>query len=235
VRRKTRLAGLGSIAALSAGVLLTACSPVQIGAAAIVGNQRITEASLDSDVSNLQATASQHPSQVTITSAEMPSTVLNWLVQFQLYDKMASQAGITVTETDYQAEQKSLQSQVQGGSLALAVASIGVPPSLESAFITYAAQSTAIDNKVTGGKQVTTQAQENAAEAQLKTRTCSALTSLNVKVNPRYGQFTQVQTENQETGQEQAEFSISAFQDQLSSAGGSNPSAAPKPAIDYYC
>src|ERR1700749_3220719 len=84
-----------AIAAIGAGVLLTACSPLQIGAAAIVGNQRITEAALDSDGSNLEATASQHPSEVTITSAEMPSAVLNWLFPFQLYDKMASQAGIT--------------------------------------------------------------------------------------------------------------------------------------------
>lgn len=234
MRRKIRLAGLGGIAALSAGVLLTACSPVQIGAAAIVGNQRITEASLDSDVSNLQAAASQHPSEVTITSAEMPGTVLNWLIQFQLYDKMASQAGITVTQPDIQKEEASLQQQTRG-QVNVALAANGVPPSMETALATFLIQQNAIDGLVTGGKQVTTQAEANAANAALKTRTCSALKSLNVKVNPRYGQFTQVETENQETGQEQTEFNVSAFQDQLSSAGGSKPSVAPKPAIDFYC
>ena len=50
------MAALGAVG-LGACAVLAACSPVQVGAAAIVGNQRITVSSLDTQVSNLKAAA----------------------------------------------------------------------------------------------------------------------------------------------------------------------------------
>jgi len=45
-----------SAVALGAGLVVTACSPVKLGSAAIVGNDRITIATLDTEVTNLSQT-----------------------------------------------------------------------------------------------------------------------------------------------------------------------------------
>ena len=42
-----------------------ACSPVKLGAAAIVGNQRITIAALDTEVTNLSQAAAKYPAPST--------------------------------------------------------------------------------------------------------------------------------------------------------------------------
>ncbi|HEY7274675.1 MAG TPA: hypothetical protein VH594_01850, partial [Trebonia sp.] len=55
-KRRRRVAVLGA-AGLGACAVLAACSPVQVGSAAIVGDQRITVSSLDTQVSNLKTAA----------------------------------------------------------------------------------------------------------------------------------------------------------------------------------
>ena len=60
--RRTRVAALGA-AGLGACAVLAACSPVQVGAAAVVGSQRITVSSLDTQVSNLQTAAKPYGSR----------------------------------------------------------------------------------------------------------------------------------------------------------------------------
>jgi hypothetical protein len=58
-----------SAAVLGAGLLVTACSPVKMGAAAIVGNQRVTIANLDTEVTNLSQTAKLYPGVVQLSAA----------------------------------------------------------------------------------------------------------------------------------------------------------------------
>src|SRR6266700_7935357 len=93
--KKSRLAA--GVAVAGACALLAACSTVKMGAAAIVGDQRITTASLDTQVSNLQSAAKQYGSAVQLP-AQVPQSVLTWMIRFAIRDQVARDAGITVTD-----------------------------------------------------------------------------------------------------------------------------------------
>ncbi|HEY1664416.1 MAG TPA: hypothetical protein VGG54_01890, partial [Trebonia sp.] len=88
-KRGRRVAALGA-AGLGACAVLAACSPVQVGAAAVVGSQRITASSLDTQVSNWQTAAKPYASSIQLTSAEAPTAVLSWLVRFAVWDQVAA-------------------------------------------------------------------------------------------------------------------------------------------------
>src|ERR1700722_14483171 len=93
-KRGRRAAVLGAVG-LGACALLAACSPVKAGAAAIVGNQRITVTSLDSQVSNLQ-TAAKSAKSTSLTVAEQLQAVLTWLVRFAIMNQLAAANDISV-------------------------------------------------------------------------------------------------------------------------------------------
>ena len=91
-----RLVELSAVA-LGAGLVLTACSPVQAGSAAIVGNQRITIATLDTEVTNLSQTVKLYPATVPLSQVEQTQQTLTWLIRFQINEALAKQEGITVS------------------------------------------------------------------------------------------------------------------------------------------
>ncbi len=91
-----------SAAVLGAGLLLAGCSPVKMGAAAVVGNQRITMATLDTEVTNLSQAAQQYRTLVQLTAAQETQDTLSWLVRFKINEELAKQAGITVSSSQAQ-------------------------------------------------------------------------------------------------------------------------------------
>jgi len=88
---------------LGAGLVVTGCGPVKMGAAAIVGDQRITVATLDNEVTNLSSYLKVHPSPVPLTPVQQTQQTLSWLIRFQINEELAKQEGITVSAA--QAEQ----------------------------------------------------------------------------------------------------------------------------------
>jgi hypothetical protein len=193
--RRTRLAALGAVG-LGACAVLAACSPVKMGAAAIAGNQRITVASLDTQVSNLQTAAAPYGSQVQLTSAQMPAAVLSWLIRFAIEDQVTASAGISVTQAQVQQGVASINSQAasaaeqDGFSSAQAVLlSTGISPQMMTALGQYQAQEIAYAEKVNGGKLPTTTAQDNTVTAALTKAQCTAAKSLNIQVNPQFGRM----------------------------------------------
>jgi len=86
-----------SAVALGAGLVVTACSPVQAGSAAIAGNERITVATLDTEVANLSQAVARYKSTVQLSQAQQTQQTLTWLVRFKINDELARQAGITVS------------------------------------------------------------------------------------------------------------------------------------------
>jgi peptidyl-prolyl cis-trans isomerase SurA len=181
-------------AGLGACALLAACSPVQAGAAAVVGDQRITVSSLDTQVSNLQ-TAAKPYSGLPITAAEMPAAVLTWMIRFQLMDELAAANGISVTDADAQAALDSLKAQAQQNGITtseLLVAS-GVPPQMFQQLGRWRAQEIALGTKLNGGKPVTTTAEQNAVNAAAGKAQCQAAKSLNIKVSPQFGRLDYTQ------------------------------------------
>jgi len=85
-----------SVAVISLGLAVTACGRVEMGAAAIYGNQRITIANLDTEVTNLSQAAKQYPGVVNLTATQETQETLTWLVRFQINEEIAKQAGITI-------------------------------------------------------------------------------------------------------------------------------------------
>lgn len=184
--KKRRAAAL-TAAGLGACAVLAACSPVQIGAAAVVGDQRITVSSLDTQVSNLQAAVKPY-SQLPITTAQMPSAVLSWLIRFAVMDEVAARNGITVSKAQSEAALSSLKSVAQQNGFPstteLLVAN-GVPPQLFPEVGQWEAQRTAYALKLNNGKAPT----QNAFATAIAKSQCQAAKSLNIKVSPQFGRL----------------------------------------------
>jgi len=192
--KKSALAA--GVAVAGACVLLAACSPVKMGSAAVVGNQRITSATLDTDVSNLRQAVDKGNQ---VPTGQQPQAVLTWLVRFAIRDKVATQNGISVNQTQVQSALAELnveleQSAAQNGSgysgLAKTLADNGVPPNLQKDLGQWEAQETAYVQKVNGGKLPTSQTAANNAVAKLTKADCQAANSLHIQVSPQYGQLS---------------------------------------------
>jgi hypothetical protein len=182
-------------------VLLAACSPLKMGAAAVVGNQRITSATLDSDVSNLQQAINQSGGGSQIPADQQPQAVLTWLIRFAIRDKVASDNGITVNQNEIDSalgditEELEENAEENGSSfngLNGALADLGIPPTtnLRNALGQWEAQELAYIEKKNGGKLPTSQSAATNAEAEVNKADCQAANSLNIQVNPQYGQLS---------------------------------------------
>jgi hypothetical protein len=193
--RARRLAVLG-VAGFGACAVLAACSPVKVGAAAILGDQRITVSSLDTQVQNLQVAAKPYGKQIQLTTAEMPNAVLSWLIRFGIQDQATASAGITVTQAQIEAGIANINTQAaqaasQEGlsSPQAALVNAGVSPQMLPALGRYQAQELAYAEQVNGGKLPTTQAESNTVTAALTKAQCTAAKSLSIQVNPQFGRL----------------------------------------------
>jgi hypothetical protein len=195
--KKSRLAA--GVAAAGACVLLAACAPLKMGAAAVVGNQRITSATLDSDVSSLQqALNADGGSQ--IPADEQPQAVLTWLIRFAIRDKVATENGITVNQTQIDEALGEIQEELEEGAeengttfngLDASLADLGLPPTpnLRNALGQWEAQELAYIEKRNGGKLPTTQSGATTAENEVNKADCQAADALHIQVNPQYGEL----------------------------------------------
>jgi hypothetical protein len=191
-KKGRRVAALGA-AGLGACAVLAACSPVQAGAAAIVGNQRITVSSLDTQVSNWQVAAKPYGSAVQLPAGQEPSQlVLSWLIRFAVMDQVAASNGISVTEAQSQAALSSLNvtAQQNGAKNAseLLIAN-GIPPQLFPQVGRWDAQETAYGLQVNGGKQPASQTEQDKVNNAVNSAQCKAAKSLNIQISPQFGRF----------------------------------------------
>ena len=218
--KKTRRGLALGAAGLGACTLIAACSPVQAGSAAIVGNQRITSSSLDQQVSNLQAASAPYGSQITLSSAEQPRAVLTWLIRFSIMNQLAADNGISVTQAQSQAGLSEIQSEAaqsasqEGYSSANALfLGNGISPQMMPQLGTWVAQETAFELKANGGAQPTSTAEQNTVTAAYNKAECQAAKSLNIQVSPQFGRIDYTQ------------YSVVAANNTLS-----QPSGVPSPA-----
>jgi hypothetical protein len=189
-KRGRRLAALGA-AGVGACAVLAACSPVQVGAAAVVGSQRITVSSLDTQVSNLQASVNHYDSTLQQINSglqqqqqELPvfavppsQLVLNWQLSFAILDQMAAADGISVTPAQGDTA-LSKQAKTNSVSTNVYLTAIGIPVQQSQQAGRYLAEETALQAKYgSGGTAALTKAQ------------CTAAKGLNIKVSPQFGRF----------------------------------------------
>ena len=198
-KKTSRVLALGA-AGLGVCALISACSPVQAGSAAIVGSQRITSSSLDQQVSNLQGAIKSNGGQTSLAAAEQPRAVLTWLIRFSIMDQVAADNNISVTQAQSQAGLSEIQSEAassasqEGYSSATALfLGNGISPQMLPALGTWVAQESAYQVKVNDGKQITSQAESTAVTAKYNKAECQAAKSLNIQVSPQYGRLDYTQ------------------------------------------
>jgi hypothetical protein len=187
-----------SAVVLGAGLVVTACSPVQAGSAAIVGDQRITIATLDTEVNNLSQAVERYKSTVQLSQAQQTQQTLSWLVRFKVNEELARQAGITVSTaqadkalaTIYAAAKAGAEQQgIANPSLDLILAANGIPPNLASEVGRYQAIDDQFARQANGGKDPVSASEQTAVSAKLTKARCQAAKALNIQVNPQFGQL----------------------------------------------
>jgi len=178
---------------LAAGVTVAACGTAKMGAAAITGSQRISTTTLSAQVANLNAAYQAHKSEIQLQypASQMPQQVLSWLVRFRVGDEQAAQQGITVTKADAQKALAAISASIRagGGNTTLAEAAVanGLPPDMLDELGRYQAIETKLADRLDGGKQPASAAEQQALQAKLSKSQCQAAKSLNIQINPQFG------------------------------------------------
>lgn len=181
---------------LGAGVMLSACSPVQMGAAAIVGNQRISQSTLAANVTELQSGIAKYPAQeLQISSAQAPKVTLNLMLEFALWNRIAKDAGVTaspaqvedaVTRLKQSAQQSAKK---QGGTAEVLLLDNGLTPRTLPGYARALVEQGALEQKFNGGKPVSSRAEQTKVSAQMTRLQEQGIKELDIKVNPQYGKF----------------------------------------------
>jgi SurA N-terminal domain len=183
---------------LGAGLVVTGCGPLKLGAAAIVGDQRITVATLNTDVTNLSRQAKLYPGTVQLTAAQETQQTLTWLIRFKINEQLAKQAGITVSTTQAQQALNEIyklaatNAQAQGinnVTLNLILTANGIPPNMATEVGRYQAIDDLFELQANGGKTPSTQGAQAAATTKLNQARCVAAKQLKIEVNPQYGRL----------------------------------------------
>jgi SurA-like N-terminal domain len=192
-----------SAAVVGAALLAAGCSPVKMGSAAIVGDQRITIATLDTEVTNLSQAARKYPGVVRLNQSQMTSEALTWLVRFRIIEELARQSGITVTNGQAQgalaaiyasAKQDAQASGVSNVTLEEILAANGIPPNRSAELGRYEAIFLQFTRNANGGTEPTPNSpQANAVNARFQHSQCLAAKSLKIQVNPQFGQMNYAQ------------------------------------------
>ncbi|HEX4064123.1 MAG TPA: SurA N-terminal domain-containing protein [Streptosporangiaceae bacterium] len=231
--KRSRAAGLAA-AALGGCLALTGCGSVQLGAAAIVGGQRITTSTLTTQVSELTGYYNAHKAKVQLQfpASQTAQQVLAWLVRFQVRDQMASRMGITVSAGDIQRAITAITAEERQSGQTTSLTSIavanGLPPDLVNpALGKYEAIQAALVSKL-GGTGATSSAAQQALSTKFNHDQCLAAKSLRIKINPQFGAL------------DYSELDIVAAADTLSTpqpGASPSPSASPsaKPQLTPPC
>jgi len=224
VRRTPITVSAGILAALAA---LTACGPVQMGSAAIVGDQGISASTLTNQVSNLKDAyqASKGSIQLQFPLSQAPQQVLSWLVRFRIRERMAARNGITVSQAESQQARAALEAQARQDHVRLADLAVanGLPPDLLPELGRYQAIQTALLRKLDGGTLPTSQSGLSALSARFGALQCHAAKSLAIRVNPQFGRLDYNQ------------LSVVPAALKLSAPPGGAPTPSPKPQLTPPC
>jgi len=209
---------------LGAGLVVAGCSPVKLGAAAVVGDQRITVATLDTEVTNLSRAAKLYPGTVQLTPAQETQQTLTWLIRFQINEQLAKQQGITISTTQAQAawgeifKQAKASAQSQGitnVTANLILAANGIPPNMYSEVGRYQAINDQFALRANGGQAATTQQAQDAVASKLNQARCVVAKQLKIQVNPQYGRL------------DYSQYAVVASSPTVARSAGPTPTASP--------
>ena len=214
-------------AAAAATCALSACGPVKMGSAAITGGQRLTSTTLTDQVTALENAyqASNGKIQLQFPKSEAPQEVLGWLLRFRIRDELAARNHVVVTAGESQRALAALAHQTGRTGPAfvqLAVAN-GIAPDMLPELGRYEAIQRDMFVRLNGGTLPRTQARVTILNVQFNHRECVAAKSLNIQVNPQYGQL------------DYRTYSVVPAPSTLSAPATPAPSQTPKPQLTPAC
>ncbi|MFJ4772553.1 SurA N-terminal domain-containing protein [Streptomyces uncialis] len=191
-RRRRNAVTVSTVALLAATPLLTACgNDARPGAAAVVGDQRITVAQLENRVNAVRTAqrdilgdSEQYEASLT-RSGGLARNTLHTMVLDKVLDRAVKDAGVSVTRKDVQQMRIGLEQQAGGaeGLRAAWLQQYNVPPSqLDASLRTEVAAQKLAESLGVG---MDTEAGQRAFWKALST----ASKKLDVSVNPRYGKW----------------------------------------------
>jgi hypothetical protein len=213
---------------IGVGLAVTACSvpPVKMGAAAIMTSQRITIATLNNQVTNLNQTVKQYPTLIPLNAMQQTQQTLTWLVRYQINDELARQNGITVTTAQAEAALAEIYASAKAAAeaqgltnvtLDLILAANGIPPDTSAELGRYQAIETQYVKNVSGGTIPTSTAGQAAATAKLEHAQCQAAKALEILINPQFGRMDY----------SQAPYQVVSAPSPVSGSPGPAPTASP--------
>jgi hypothetical protein len=186
---------------IGTGLAVAGCTvtPLKMGAAAVVGNERISIATLDGQVTNLSQAAAKYPRIDTMTAAQRTQSTLTWLIRYQISEELARQQGITISPAQganalhaalTQAETAAAQQGLPNVNQELILAASGIPPDTSAELGRYEAISNQYLKLANGGTiPASGSAAATAATSKLSHAECLAAKALNISVNPQFGQL----------------------------------------------
>ncbi|WP_326825737.1 SurA N-terminal domain-containing protein [Streptosporangium sp. NBC_01756] len=169
------------LAVAAAGVALTACSPTQAGAAAVVGGQRISSSQLDGDVRELEAAlAKAGGSAAQLQSyGSLPQLVLYQTATAKQLTIAAERKGVTATDGEIDQLISTAGGQAQYEQQMLQQA---VPPSQMRAYAKASLLASKLAAKYGGGT-------DQAALQRGSQLASKDVQAVKISWNPRYGTF----------------------------------------------
>jgi hypothetical protein len=214
-------------AAAAATCALSACGPVRMGAAALSGGGRITVTNLSDQVSSLERAyqAGKGSIQLQFPQSEAPQEVLSWLLRFQIRDELAVRNHVVVTTGESQRALSALAKQTGRTGPAfiqLAVAN-GLAPDMLPDLGRYEAIQNGMFTRLNGGTMPRTQARIQALSPEFSRRECVAAKSLDIQVNPQFGQL------------DYGTYSVIAAKSPLSQPTAPAPAPSSKPQLTPHC
>jgi hypothetical protein len=180
-------------AAAAATCVLSACGPVRMGAAAITGGERLTVTTLSDQVTNLENAykAGKGTVQLQFPQSQAPQQVLSWLLRFQIRDELAARNHLVVTTGESQRALSMLARQTgrKGPAFVQLAVANGLAPDMLPELGRYQAIQNEELTRLNGGTLPRTQARVQALSPEFSRRECVAAKSLNIQVNPQFGQL----------------------------------------------
>ncbi|WP_328948877.1 SurA N-terminal domain-containing protein [Streptomyces sp. NBC_00184] len=192
MHRRRRTALTVSAALLGAAPLLAACgSQAHPGAAAIVGGDRITVASVQGQVEEVRQAqdTSKQAAQITNQSGQLGRAKLHGLILDRVLDKASADAGVTVTRAEIQQMRQQAAAQYKGeaGLRAAVLQERWIAPDQIDAFLREQIQLTKLGQAL-GADPTTPAGTKTLGDALTK-----ASKALKVDVNPRFGTWNNQQ------------------------------------------
>jgi hypothetical protein len=214
-------------AAAAATCALSACGPVKLGSAAITGGQRLTVTTLSDQVTELEHAyqASNGKIQLQFPKSEAPQEVLSWLLRFRIRDELATRNHVVVTAGESYRALNQLEKQTgrTGPAFDQLLVANGIAPDMKPELGSYLAVQNDMFIRLNGGTLPRSQARVQVLSAQFNHRECVAAKSLNIQVNPQYGQL------------DYATYSVVPAPSTLSAPTTPSPAPSPKPQLTPAC